>query len=52
MLFFQEGPAETTGFMILGFSVIFGVLLLHIVSLIVRRRNMLKDLELLKDLDE
>jgi hypothetical protein len=50
MIFLQTGPAETTGYMILGFAVIFGVLAIHLVSLRLRRRNFEQDLEVLKDL--
>ena len=48
----QEGPADTTGYMIAGYAVIFGVMLIYLISLIVRQRNLLQDLELLKDLDK
>ena len=48
----QEGPADTTGYMIAGYAVIFGVMLIYLISLIVRQRNLLQDLEPLKDLDE
>jgi len=52
MIFLQEGPAETTGFMILGYAVIFGVLLLHLASLALRKRNLRRDYELLKELEK
>ena len=50
--FLQEGPAETTDFMILGFVVIFGTMALHLVSLYLRNRNLNRDMELLEDLGE
>lgn len=50
VIFLQEGPPETTGYMILGYAVIFGVLLLHLASLALRRRNLEQDLELLEEL--
>ena len=40
MLVLQQGPAETTVYMIAGYSVIFGVMLLYLVSLVIRRRRM------------
>ena len=52
LLFLQEGPAETTDYMILGFVVIFGVMLVYVISLWVRRRNLKKDIELLEQLEE
>jgi hypothetical protein len=51
-LLLQEGPAQTTSYMIAGYSVIFGVMLIYLVSLIVRHRNLRQDLELLKDLEQ
>jgi hypothetical protein len=52
MLFLQQGPAETTVYMIAGYSVIFGVMLLYLVSLVVRRRRMAQDLAALEQMDE
>ena len=46
----QEGPANTTSFMIAGYAVIFGVLLLYLISLLVRQRNLQKDLEVLEEI--
>ncbi|MDA1329544.1 MAG: hypothetical protein O3B43_00530 [Chloroflexi bacterium] len=49
MDFLQSGPAETTGYMILGFAVIFGSLALHLFSLKARRKNLERDLEALNE---
>ena len=46
----QEGPANTTSFMIAGYAVIFGVMLLYLISLLVRQRNLQKDLEVLEEI--
>jgi cytochrome c-type biogenesis protein CcmH/NrfF len=48
----QEGPAETTNYMILGYSVIFIVLAIYLVSLYVRRRNLMRDEALLEEIEE
>jgi hypothetical protein len=48
-MLFQEAPAATTGYMIAGYAVLFGVLLLYIVSLVVRQNNLKKDLEILQE---
>jgi hypothetical protein len=48
----QEGPAETTNYMILGYTVIFSVLAIYLVSLYLRRRNLKRDAELLQELDQ
>ena len=50
-LLLQEGPAETTNFMIAGYAVIFGVMLIYLVSLNIRRRNLRQDLEMLQELE-
>ena len=51
MLFLQQGPAETTGYMIAGYAVIFGVMLVYLVSLILRRRRVSQDLEALEEIE-
>ena len=52
MLFLQQGPAETTVYMIAGYSVIFGVMFLYLVSLFVRRRRTAQDLAALEEMDD
>jgi hypothetical protein len=47
-----QAPAETTGYMIAGYSVIFGIMFLYIVSLIVRTRNLIREMETLKELEQ
>jgi hypothetical protein len=47
----QVGPADTTSYMIAGFAVIFGVMLLYVLSLVVRTSSLEKDLEVLSELD-
>jgi hypothetical protein len=48
----QEGPAQTTDYMIMGYAVIFGLMLIYVVSLYVRQRNLKQDLELLEELKD
>jgi len=48
-MFFQEGPAQTLGYMVLGYAVILGTMALFIASLILRFRSLRLDL---KALDE
>jgi hypothetical protein len=50
-MFFQQGPAQTTGYMILGFAVILGMMLVYIVSLVVRNRNLARDKQMLDELE-
>jgi hypothetical protein len=46
----QEGPANTTSYMIAGYTVIFGVMLIYLISLLVRQRNLNRDLEVLEEI--
>ena len=50
LLLLQDSPAETTGYMIAGYAVIFGLMLFYLISLVMRRRNLQQDLEVLEDL--
>jgi CcmD family protein len=40
----QSAPAETTRYMIAGYAVIFSVMFLYLLSLVIRRRNLERDL--------
>ncbi len=51
-LILQQGPADTTDYMIFGYAVIFGVMLLYLISLILRRRNLKQDMELIEELNK
>ncbi|HWQ03825.1 MAG TPA: hypothetical protein VN452_00560 [Longilinea sp.] len=48
----MDAPADTLTYMIAGYSVIFGIMAIYLVSLIVRWNNLRKDEELLKDLEK
>jgi len=48
----QQAPAETTRYMLAGYSVMIGVLLIYIVSLIVRTRDLNRDLKILNELEQ
>jgi hypothetical protein len=50
-MFLQQAPAETFNYMVLGFSVIIGVLFVYIISILVRFRNLKKDITLLQEVD-
>lgn len=52
LLLLQQGPADTLDYMVAGYAVIFGVMLLYLGSLIIRTRNLRQDIELLEDLEE
>ena len=49
---FADAPANTLSYMIAGYAVIFGVMLVYLVSLFVRRRNLRQDLDTLEELEK
>ena len=51
-LLLQDATANTTSYMIAGFAIIFGVILIYLISLLVRQRNLQRDLEVLQDIQE
>lgn len=48
----MEGPAQTTTYMLAGYGVIFGVLLVYLISLWIRHRNLKRDEAMLGDLEQ
>ena len=47
----QPPPAETFGYMVLGFTVILGSMALLLISMAVRFRNLRRDLDLLEEME-
>jgi hypothetical protein len=52
MSILQQTTPETTPYMIAGYAVIFGVLILYLLSLAIRKGNMKQDLDVLEELDK
>jgi len=50
--FLLQGPADTTGYMIAGYVFIFSAMLLYLVSLFVRWRNLIRDLRALQEIQK
>lgn len=48
----QTIPADTFNYMVAGYAVIFGSMLLYTLSLIIRRRNLEQDMNVLLDLEQ
>jgi hypothetical protein len=48
----QAEPLETTGYMLLGYAFLIGLPLLYILSWVVQRRNLERDVELLRSLSQ
>jgi len=46
-----QAPPDTTSYMIGGFIVFFGVMLIYLVSFFVRFKNLKADLEILEEID-
>jgi hypothetical protein len=51
MLFLQQAPAETTGYMIAGYVVILGIMLIYLISLKARERAQKRNLQILQELE-
>ncbi len=47
-----EPPANTLGYFIAGYAVIFGMIGFYVISLVVRWRNAQQDLQVLTELDK
>jgi hypothetical protein len=52
MIFLQQGPAQTSNYMIAGYAVIFGVMAIYLISLAIRRRNLRRDMDVLEEIEE
>jgi len=46
------GPIESTNYMIAGYAVIFGVMLVYLISLFVRWHNLKQDMQVLQELED
>jgi len=51
-MFLQEAIPDTSGYMILGYTVAFTVMTLYVFSLYIRNRNLQRDLSMLDELDK
>jgi hypothetical protein len=48
----MNGPADTLNYMIAGYIVIFGIMIVYLASLLIRSHNLHQDEELLNELDK
>lgn len=51
-MFFFETPPDTSTYMIAGYAIAFGVMLIYVVSLFIRSRNLNRDLSMLEEMDK
>jgi hypothetical protein len=47
-----QSPPDNSAYMIAGYAVIFGVMLIYVASLFLRQRSMKRDLEILEKLED
>jgi len=50
-MLFQQGPANTFNYMVLGFTVILGIMILFVASLMIRFHNLERDKGLLEEME-
>ena len=51
-MFLLETPPDTSQYMIAGYAIAFGVMLVYVISLFLRSRNLKQDLSMLEEMDE
>lgn len=51
-MLFLETPPDTSGYMIAGYAIAFGVMLIYVLSLIIRFRNLKRDLSMLEEMEK
>jgi hypothetical protein len=51
-MFFFETPPDTSIYMIAGYAVAFGVMLLYVASLYIRYRNLTRDMSMFEEMDK
>lgn len=51
-MFFLDTPPDTSQYMIAGYAIAFGVMLLYIASLIIRYRNLKRDISMYEEMEE
>ncbi len=51
-MFLFETPPDTSQYMIAGYAIAFGVMLVYVFSLFLRSRNLRRDLTVLEEMDK
>lgn len=51
-MFLLDSPPNTSSYMIAGYAIAFGVMILYVISLYIRSSNLKKDLSMLEDMDK
>jgi len=50
-MLFQDVPPNTSAYMIAGYAIFFAISIIYMISLVVRRRNLEKDLQVLEAME-
>jgi hypothetical protein len=50
-MLFQDAPPDTSAYMIAGYAIFFAISIIYVISLVVRRRNLEKDLQMLEAME-
>jgi hypothetical protein len=51
-MFLFQAPPDTSQYMIAGYAIAFGVMLLYVASLFIRFRNLDRDMSMLEEMDK
>jgi len=51
-MFFLETPPDTSQYMVAGYAIAFGVMLIYVASLFIRSQNLKRDLSMLEEMDK
>lgn len=51
-MFFLETPPDTSQYMIAGYAISFGVMLIYVASLYIRFRNLDRDMSMFEEMDK
>jgi hypothetical protein len=51
-MFFFQAPPDTSGYMIAGYAIAFGVMFIYVASLFIRFRNLNRDMSMLEEMDK
>jgi hypothetical protein len=51
-MFFLETPPDTSQYMVAGYAISFATMLLYVASLIIRHRNLTRDVSMLEEMDK
>jgi hypothetical protein len=51
-MFFLDTPPDTSQYMVAGYIIAFGVMLIYVASLFIRSRNLNRDMSMLEEMDK